>query len=483
MTSDKGPVTGIVVQLASGLRVAAWTKTDGRGEYHLSGTAPGQYTLIIQKKANLPDVSAQTLTLEAGQRVVFDIHVPRGAVIAGRVVDRDKRPIKGALVRALVVRHDQSEAVHLSERGGDFTNDRGEFRIPYLAHGKYVLVATPRILSVETRATPLPNLKAATMRTTFYPSGNDFESAVVLDLNTNNQELTDLEIGVSFKPAACLAFTVGQGFSTEHISGSIEDRMLTNGPQLAIAPSLRPNKSYQVCGLAGGEYTVQVHSIGVQDRLLRITGAQAETVDLSKGSVDMGTVEPLGTGAVSGAIKLPNDTQNAEALSGITLVLDPLGLELPVTEAIRVQSDGSFSDSSIVSTEYRLGVTNLPGGYYVADASQKGRNVLIRGLFPGDGDVQITLANDGAALSGLVMTGEDKSVLDATVFLVPDDGRRPLHVQTDENGKYSFSSGVPPGSYRIAAQSSVPVARVPFSASLYEMDHFLPVRLRQPSNR
>ncbi len=78
-----------------------------------------------------------------------------------------------------------------------------------------------------------------------------------------------------------------------------------------------------------------------------------------------------------------------------------------------------------------------------------------RGLYPGNGDVQIVLGGDGAAVRGRVLMRDGAGVADATVFLVPKDSGRHLSAQTDQNGSFQIVSGVKPGEYRLAATTAL----------------------------
>ncbi len=456
VSSGMGPVKGVFVTLRSSTTDAPiWTKIDSRGEYHLSGTKPGRYTLTVQKKDNLPGMAPRTVTLEAKQNLVLNIRVPRGGVLSGRVVDQDKQSINNVLVRAFVVRDDQSGVIRLSERGGDFTNNHGEFRIPYLEQGRYVLAATPKITSCEEHSPghPLPTA-SETIQTSYYPSGVDRESAVFLDLNAA-QEITDLVIQAASRLSACISFTLGADFSAGQVSGSVTPQPVTNGPMLAFG-HLMANHSYRVCGLARGEYQLAIEGIAVQNRMLVVTAAQAEMLDLSKGSASIGSVEPGNTAGLSGTVTLDPKLQGSGALANIVLMLNPVGMNPNVIPTGRVQSDGTFSLPNILPAEYRLSLSNLPPGYYLDSVSQGGRDVLKRGVRPGDGDAEITLHANGAMVSGSVRTEDHVPVFDATVFVLPDNGAPPIHEQTDENSQYSFQSSLRPGTYRIMALSTVP---------------------------
>lgn len=93
----------------------------------------------------------------------------------------------------------------------------------------------------------------------------------------------------------------------------------------------------------------------------------------------------------------------------------------------------------------------LPAGYYLIGASQQGKSVLERGLWPGNGDLRITLGADGPALTGRVLAADGAAIPDAPVLLIPQESGQHLEAQSDQTGAYRFATGVRPGKYRVVA--------------------------------
>lgn len=95
-----GPEDGAVVSTAS---------TRSRGRYVLDGLAPGRYVVrvtdpssgIVHHPAAVRVKSATVLRIKEGQRTSgVDVNVPKPAVITGRVLSQDGRPMTGVRVRA-----------------------------------------------------------------------------------------------------------------------------------------------------------------------------------------------------------------------------------------------------------------------------------------------------------------------------------------------------------------------------------------------
>jgi hypothetical protein len=105
--------------------------------------------------------------------------------------------------------------------------------------------------------------------------------------------------------------------------------------------------------------------------------------------------------------------------------------------------------------EYGVQVTGLPAGYYVIDASQQGRSVLERGLWPGNGDLRITLGADGPSVTGKVLTADGAAIPDAPILLIPQESGQHLVAKSDQTGAYRFSTEVRPGKYRVVAVSDL----------------------------
>jgi hypothetical protein len=126
------------------------TLTDSSGAFAFSELPPGSYFLGIEKSSYLPGRfpdqgrtfrnRMRPLAVQNGS-VLDDITVPvfRGGVITGRIVDAYGEPVEGANVMVMTVTRTGRPAA----RSGAQANDLGEFRVPRLQSGRYVLRVSP----------------------------------------------------------------------------------------------------------------------------------------------------------------------------------------------------------------------------------------------------------------------------------------------------------------------------------------------------
>lgn len=119
-------------------------RTNDLGEFRLVDLPVGRYFLQVSplsgdlEPQNTDPIDMRTVVQQEGvdirvSRAAGAAIVPGGAVVSGRVVDRDGDPLRGANV---ALSHDE-----LSLAGA--TDDRGEFRLAHVAAGNYTLRVTP----------------------------------------------------------------------------------------------------------------------------------------------------------------------------------------------------------------------------------------------------------------------------------------------------------------------------------------------------
>jgi hypothetical protein len=82
--------------------------------------------------------------LEGQQLKGVDFRLPRGGVIAGRVLDEDGEPVPGAQVRVMRYQYQQGDR-RLTPAGSGQTDDRGQYRIWGLMPGDYYVNALTRL--------------------------------------------------------------------------------------------------------------------------------------------------------------------------------------------------------------------------------------------------------------------------------------------------------------------------------------------------
>ena len=151
--SDSGaPIARARVTLsAAAVRTAV---TDEQGAFRFASLPPDEYALSVSKIGFL-DVAygerqpgsgrpGTPIHLEPGQRIdVLSLRMPRGGVITGTVLDESGEPAIAVPVRAYRWRIRGGEPT-FAATSFDHTDDRGIYRIPFLAPGDYIIAATPR---------------------------------------------------------------------------------------------------------------------------------------------------------------------------------------------------------------------------------------------------------------------------------------------------------------------------------------------------
>jgi len=124
--------------------------TNAGGQYELLGVPPGTYYVFASRTGFVgrqfgqrhPGDKGVVVEVRSGSTVDhIDIGLPRGAVLAGTVVDDAGEPFPGVSVDVLTFHCDRGRRVP-SQVGGAETDDVGRFRISGLAPGQYVLVAS-----------------------------------------------------------------------------------------------------------------------------------------------------------------------------------------------------------------------------------------------------------------------------------------------------------------------------------------------------
>jgi Carboxypeptidase regulatory-like domain len=125
--------------------------TDGEGRFAFENLPQGLYTIYVEKVTYMATVYPEPgrslrnrmrpLTVNNGE-VLDNVTVPMfgGSAIAGRIVDAHGDPVENANVTVLGI----PRSGRPQQRGGGMSNDLGEFRIPRLPPGRYLLRVRPQ---------------------------------------------------------------------------------------------------------------------------------------------------------------------------------------------------------------------------------------------------------------------------------------------------------------------------------------------------
>jgi carboxypeptidase family protein len=255
VTVTKSPVAG---QLPEAPREAM---TNGDGRYRFEQLTPGRYGVSVQRtgyaSASPPNPSPSVVIDGDKPATELVIALPRGAVIAGRVLDANGQP--RADVRVMAMRRAPGLPTGRLVSLGPFalTNDLGEFRIHSLAAGEYVVQATAntRWLPQSAKGQTRPSLVTVP---TYYPGTIDAESAQPVTVAAG-QTLT-IEIGLQQAPTYSITGVVvdesGRPLANAGVTITPDrgSHLWMAGP--ATRARTEDDGSFTLDGLIGGVYVL-----------------------------------------------------------------------------------------------------------------------------------------------------------------------------------------------------------------------------------
>jgi hypothetical protein len=141
-----------VTLTGAGLRPSRTATTNDQGQFSFPQLPAGRFTLSASKPgyvdisygAKKPGRPGTPITLADGEKLdKINVHLPKGSVLTGVVVDENGEPSPGTQVRAMRVVMRTGEKT-LQQSGSDTTDDRGVYRIYGQQPGDYIVSAVPR---------------------------------------------------------------------------------------------------------------------------------------------------------------------------------------------------------------------------------------------------------------------------------------------------------------------------------------------------
>jgi hypothetical protein len=437
-------------------------ESDGNGKFHIDNVDPGKYAVSADRQGFMLQVAGATgappptVTVEDGHSladVVIRLN-PLG-VIAGRVVDEEGDPVRGAQVQAMVYGY---VAGKRQLRNGQQTqsNDKGEFRLYGLRPGTFYLYATN---SNNSRLNPpgqtIRGPRPAGNAATYFPNTTDVARAVPIEVEAGAQ-LRGFDIhmrreklySVRGKLPEQQGDQFRRGFSVQVVTRGVTDF------RPASFGSTMNNTTFECPGLPPGEYMV----IGTMyDGDKRTLARQA--VDIVNADVEV-TLNFSPPSDLSGMVRV--DGKISTPLQDLRVGLQPEAQSMFGGASAEVQADGSFVLHNVSPDVYLINFGS-PEGTYIKSAGlvgQEGANQRVD-LTKGSGPLVITLGTDIGVVEGSVQNAAGDPAVRVRVNLIPygttlirpELGRTAF---TDEKGNFKMR-GTAPGEYKLFAWENVEV--------------------------
>ncbi len=447
-TADSGAAIrrAQVRAVSPGSRDTRLVTTDAEGRFELRDLPAGRWELTASKGGYVtmrygqrrPFEAGRPLELADGQTVQqVNFALPRGAVIAGRLLDEFGDPVAGARVQAQ--RYQLSQGTRRLTPTGMVaqTDDTGAFRLYGLMPGDYYVSALLRALPADDAS------DSTGYAPTYYPGTGSVTEAQPIALGVSEE--------------ASIAFAL-QAVRTARISGSVITSTgvpLSNGMVMLLAADgagggpmafgagnrIRADGSFLLSNVAPGAYTLTATNGGPG---LRAGGG---------GDIEMGTLpvtvagdDVTGVTVVTGRGATVTGTIVAAQGSSATLAKSTLQVTAPVVGGglggfpglggggpgpfggRNVAEDGTFTLTNLFGSRL-IRLNGLAQEWMLESVIVEGRDVIDQAVeFAPNSDLtgaRIVVTDRVTEVSGSVTAADGKSSSrDFTVIVFPDEQAR-----------------------------------------------------------
>lgn len=460
-TVEKAKLSGIVLHSVTGAPLgkvelslepaegqsihAATTTTDASGKFMLVDLVPGAYHLRGQRSgfremnygARRPKGEGTVLRLESGEGVkdiVFQL-MP-AAVISGIVREADGEPVESAHV--VMGRHSygygkpQMEGINSTD-----TDDQGRYRFGSLDPGKYYIGAEPRLRmldSVDHSPRPAKDKPTEILIPTFYPGVSDASLASPIEVSAgaymSGIDLT-LRRARTYRLSGRLVNPPRPGRQIiqllDHKNAGLRDFN-------AGTPTVTQMGDFEFREVPAGSYVL-------------VSGTSRLPVEVSSSDIDNIRLVVTPGPELKGQVKV--EGQELPDISAIYVFLSAIGQR---GSRERLKPDGSLLFQNLPPGRYDMTLLHIPNGLYLKSIRSGETDIHADGLDLGSSiETAITLASDGAELSGTIVDKDQKSIAGATVLLAPNNRQRRdqfRYTTSDQRGEFKFAA-IFPGEYKL----------------------------------
>lgn len=471
--------------------------TGADGKFVLRNVPPGRYRLFATRSGGYvpAEYGQRTATgegipfeLTAGQRMTgIVLAMSATGAISGRVFDRDGEPVGRAQVQALRWTYRNGVRTLAIVQNVE-SNDRGEYRLYWLAPGTYYVSALPDNPSRHFENIPgLMPTGPNTVEPMRFGSYEQTSSPVVRKRALKSGEgIEEITVPVyhpgviESQAASAIAVAAGgttggvdisiaSGYvQTHHVRGRAMDGA-TGQPlarafitalsrsieSLRITPTTQTdtNGVFDLPGVRPGSYVLVTQVGGIVP--IEVTNRDVENVAIIASARFKLSGRFVIDGPSTGAAPKIQDLRIA------SLARDPElpGLDSPgLSFSPPPESDGSFVVDGATPGDFRVSVRGLGANAYVKSMRMGRDDVLNDGLHlqgPPENALEVTIGVDAARVHGTVVDSRQQPLVNRTVVLIPDLRLRRRHdlyhsSAAGSGGRFQIQ-GVAPGSYKLFA--------------------------------
>jgi hypothetical protein len=441
------------------------TITGADGVYRVENLPAGNYSIAVSRSGYAKAANGERrysdpapVALAEGQQLAgIDVALAPAGVIAGQILDEDKKPFAGAVVQALVSRMAGSQAA-LVPLASATTDDRGEFRLTGLPAGQYHVSAfDPAFDKVG------DDTGALRYTPTYYPGVSVADDATHVIVTPGVEPKVKIVFALKIVKPARVSGTIATSDRRQLISGNIIMSPI-HGQGLTSVPAedveILPDGSFSFRNVPPGRYQIRARgdvapgaiSLFATFRVV-VEGRDIAHIDL----VLLPGASLEGTLLVE-AVRQPEPA----SLAGLR-VRAPFadGSTFGDTPTGDVQTDGSYVIRGMMAGSHYIGVEGLQDPWVIKSVTHQGRDITDTGIHAQSRqqfrNVRVIITDVATDLSGMVRDAGGRPAAEATIVVVPlaeqfwtRTSRRFGLTRSGDDGRYRIR-GLPAGEYRVVA--------------------------------
>ena len=433
--------------------------TDDSGAFTLVGLEAGQYRLLAVHEGYVLTEFGAAGPFSPGKPVkvgpdddpVCVLRLLPGAVLSGKISDRDGNPMPHVAVQA--VRQSYARGFReLRPAAGATTSEKGEYRLKGLAPGRYYLSARPAKGPPPQTEDPTGHAPPELPTTVFYPGVPDVAAAAPIDASPA-ADIRDMN------------FTIGNA-AGHFVRGRVSNPMTGQGDRLVTVQLDRDNRAvppllvnvrngadaFEFSGVLPGSYTVLTEWLEGEDRYTARQPLVVGNSDVEDLKITVAKGAPVsGTLRIAGRDTLPAGQMRVQ--------LESMELAPGSTFAAAVKG-GRFIIPEAPADRYKLSVTGLPPNCYVSAVRLGTQELTELSTFELQGiqtNIEIVVSEDGGEITATVLDDNGRPMEDVQVVAVPERRSEVLFYRKAATGAQGQArlSGLAPGAYELFAWSAL----------------------------